>query len=53
MGININIATKFDSAGVRSAKRELGTLKRDLSGSVSSLGSNIAVLGAGIAGVKV
>jgi hypothetical protein len=51
MGININIATKFDSAGVRSAKRELGTLKRDLSGSVSSLGSNIAVLGAGIAGV--
>jgi hypothetical protein len=51
MGININIATKFDSAGVRSAKRELGTLKRDLSGSVSSLGTNIAVLGAGIAGV--
>jgi hypothetical protein len=51
MGININIATKFDSAGVRSAKRELGTLKRDLSGSVSALGSNIAVLGAGIAGV--
>ena len=51
MGININIATKFDSAGVRTAKRELGTLKRDLSGSVSSLGTNIAVLGAGIAGV--
>jgi hypothetical protein len=52
MGININIATKFDSAGVRSAKRELGTLKRDLSGSVSSLGTNIAVLGAGIAGIS-
>jgi hypothetical protein len=52
MGININIATKFDSAGVRTAKRELGTLKRDLSGSVSALGSNIAVLGAGIAGVS-
>jgi hypothetical protein len=51
MGININIATKFDSAGVRTAKRELGTLKRDLAGSVSSLGTNIAVLGAGIAGV--
>jgi hypothetical protein len=52
MGININIATKFDSAGVRSAKRELGTLKRDLSGSVSSLGTNIAILGAGIAGIS-
>jgi hypothetical protein len=51
MGININIVTKFDSAGIRRAKRELGDLRNDLAGSVSSLGRNIAVLGAGIAGV--
>jgi len=51
MGININIATKFDSKGLRLAKKDLANATKDLKNSTASLGKNFAVLGAGLVGV--